>query len=168
MKKKHTFAAGSFALITALTATTSYAQGPSQDQFGELKVGAAIWNVMDDADRSAAHIAYIHTPLKDFYGIQPSALVIWADEGQHYYSLGAHKEFYRHGRFSTSVAFHAGLVDSPEELGDNIEFYSALGAQYQLSERWAVEAEIGHISNGGLGETNPGSEGITLSLRYNL
>ncbi|GGW93154.1 acyloxyacyl hydrolase [Alteromonas halophila] len=168
MKKKHTYAVGSFALITALTALPSYAQSQSQDKFGELKVGAAIWNVMDDADRSAAHVAYIHKPLKRFYGIQPSALVIWADEGQHYYSLGAHKELYRNGRFFTSIAFHAGLVDSPEELGDNVEFYSALSAHYQLTERWAVEAEIGHISNGGLGETNPGSEGITLSLRYKL
>ncbi|MBD3584187.1 acyloxyacyl hydrolase [Salinimonas sp. HHU 13199] len=136
--------------------------------WGEMKLGGAIWNIMDGADRNALHGAYILPPLSSLYSIQPSVLVIWADEGQHYFAAGLHKTFYQQGAFSTALAFHAGLVDSPEALGDNVEFYSALSARYQLSAQWATEIEIGHISNGGLGEKNPGSEGVVLSLRYSL
>ncbi len=146
----------------------SHTQAADTSHWGALKVGGAIWNIMDEADRKAFHGAYISPPISAVYNIQPSLLVIWADEGQHYFAAGVHKTFYQQGAFSTALAFHAGLVDSPEALGDNVEFYSALSARYQLSKRWATEVEIGHISNGGLGETNPGSEGVVLSLRYTL
>ena len=144
------------------------AQAADPSPLGEVKLGGAIWNVMDDADRNALHGAYIMPPVSSVYDIQPSVLVIWADEGQHYFAAGVHKKFYEQGAFTAALAFHAGLVDSPEALGDNVEFYSAISAQYQLTQQWAAEVEIGHISNGGLGEQNPGSEGVTLSLRYAL
>lgn len=147
---------------------SGHAQASQPQHVGEVKLGGAIWNLMDEADRNAVHGAFIYRPLSSFYNIQPSALIIWADEGQHYFAIGAHKGLYRQGKFSLSVAFHAGLVDSPEELGDNVEFYTALGAQYQLTRNWSAEVELGHISNGGLGENNPGSEGLTLSVRYVL
>ena len=148
--------------------TDSSAPKGTDNRLGEISLGAALWNALDDADRSAVHLAYLHRPLSRFYDIQPGFLVIYADEGQHYYSLGVHKQVYRYAAFSLSVSFHAGLVDSPEALGDNIEFYSALNAGYQLNTRWALALEVGHISNGGLGETNPGSEGLSLHVRYQL
>lgn len=151
-----------------VASTGSSALQQEENRLGEISLGAALWNVFDDADRSALHLAYLHRPLNQFYDIQPGFLIIYADEGQHYYSLGVHKQLYRYAAFSLSVSFHAGLVDSPEALGDNIEFYSALNAGYQLNTQWTLALEIGHISNGGLGETNPGSEGISLHVRYQL
>lgn len=130
----------------------------------ELKTGAAIWSLMDDADRSAIHIAYTLRPLDEHYGVRPTILMIWADEGQRYFAAGLAKDLYENGPWSVRFSFHAGLMDSAEELGDTMEFYSALSGRYHLDSDWAIEAEVGHISNGGLGDTNPGSESFVVSV----
>ena len=135
-------------------------------QGSELKAGAAVWNLFDDADRYALHVAYVHKPLESFYGIRPTVLLVNADQGQHYFAAGLAKDVYKYNDFSVRVAFHAGLVDESENLGDTIEFYSSLAGQYKLTDSFSIEAEIGHISNGGLGDTNPGSESLVLSAHY--
>ena len=135
-------------------------------QGSELKAGAAVWNLFDDADRYALHVAYVHKPLESFYGVRPTVLVVNADQGQHYFAAGLAKDVYQYNDFSVRVAFHAGLVDESENLGDTIEFYSSLAGQYKLTDSFSIEAEIGHISNGGLGDTNPGSESLVLSAHY--
>lgn len=134
----------------------------------ELKVGAAVWNLFDSADRHALHTAYIHKPLEDYYGLRPTVMLITADEGQHYFAVGAAKDVYAYGDFSVRVAFHAGIVDESEDLGDSIEFYSSLSAMYRLNQRVSLEAEVGHISNGGLGDINPGSESFVTSIHYHF
>ena len=47
-------------------------------------------------------------------------------------------------------------------------FYSSFSGLYKFTESLSLEAEIGHISNGGLGDTNPGSESFVLSAHYNF
>ncbi|WP_232363348.1 acyloxyacyl hydrolase [Alteromonas mediterranea] len=41
-----------------------------------------------------------------------------------------------------------------------------MAALYNVTDDVSLEAEIGHISNGGLGDTNPGSESFVLSGHY--
>ncbi|OJF67779.1 hypothetical protein BK026_02710 [Alteromonas sp. V450] len=137
-------------------------------QGSELKAGAAVWNLFDDADRYALHVAYVHKPLESFYGVRPTVLLVNADQGQHYFAAGLAKDVYEYNDFSIRVAFHAGIVDESENLGDTIEFYSSLSGLYKLSESLSLEAEVGHISNGGLGDTNPGSESFVLSAHYHF
>lgn len=157
-------------LAITLTAFLSVASFPISALPGdsELKVGAAVWNLFDSADRHALHTAYIHAPLQNYYNIRPTVLLITADEGQHYFAVGAAKDVYTHGDLSVRVAFHAGIVDESEDLGDSIEFYSSVSAMYRLNQRLSLEAEVGHISNGGLGDTNPGSESFVTSLHYHF
>jgi len=151
-------------LIFSLFAPKSYAL----PQGSELKAGAAVWNLFDDADRYAMHVAYIHKPLAQFYDLRPTVLLINADQGQHYFAAGIAKDIYRYKDFSIRAAFHAGIVDESENLGDTVEFYSSIAALYNVSELLSFEAEIGHISNGGLGDRNPGSESFVLSAHYHF
>lgn len=130
----------------------------------ELKGGAAIWSLMDEADRNAIHIAYTQQPIDDLFGVMPTILMVWGDEGQRYFAAGLAKDLYENGPWSIRFSFHTGVMDSAGELGDTVEFYSALAARYYVDKNWAVEAEVGHISNGGLGDTNPGSESFVISL----
>ncbi|MFZ8200687.1 acyloxyacyl hydrolase [Alteromonas portus] len=134
----------------------------------ELKAGPAVWNLFDDADRYALHVAYVHQSLESFYGVRPTVLLVNADQGQHYFAAGLAKDVYKYNDFSVRIAFHAGIVDESENLGDTIEFYSSLAGLYKFSESFSLEAEVGHISNGGLGDTNPGSESFVLSAHYHF
>jgi len=114
------------------------------------------------------HVAYIHKPIAQFYDLRPTVLLINADQGQHYFAAGIAKDIYRYKGFSIRAAFHAGIVDESENLGDTVEFYSSIAGLYNVSELLSFEAEIGHISNGGLGDRNPGSESFVLSAHYNF
>lgn len=154
------------ALSVATTLTTTTVSALPKGS--ELKVGGAVWNVFDEADRHALHTAYIHKPLQDYYGLRPTVLLVTADEGQHYFAAGVAKDVYQQGDFSIRVSFHAGIVDETEELGDSIEFYSSLSGLYKLNEYISLEAEIGHISNGGLGDINPGAESFVVSAHYHF
>ena len=156
----HKILASMFLSLTLFFTT----QLASANQDAEVKAGAAVWGLLDQADRQAFHLAYIHNPVAEWYGVRPTILVIWAENEHHYFSAGLVKQVWQQGRWSANIAFHAGVIDSSEELGDTIEFYSMVSGRYQIDPTWAVEAEVGHISNGGLGDTNPGSESFVLSL----
>lgn len=155
-------------LALALSLVSPFASLSTQalPQGTELKAGAAVWNLFDDADRYALHVAYVHKPLESFYGVRPTVLLVNADQGQHYFAAGLAKDVYQYNDFSVRVAFHAGIVDESKNLGDTIEFYSSLSGLYKISDTFSLEAEVGHISNGGLGDTNPGSESFVLSAHY--
>ena len=157
-------------LALALSLLSPFASLPTYalPQGTELKAGGAVWNLFDGADRNAVHVAYIHKPLESFYGVRPTVLLVNADQGQHYFAAGLAKDVYKYNDFSVRVAFHAGIVDESENLGDTIEFYSSFSGLYKFTESLSLEAEIGHISNGGLGDTNPGSESFVLSAHYNF
>ena len=66
-------------LLSSFTSLSTHAL----PQGSELKAGAAAWNVFDDVDRYAMHVAYIHKPLTSFYGLRPTVLLVNADKGQH-------------------------------------------------------------------------------------
>ncbi len=157
-------------LVLALSLLSLFASLSTQalPQGSELKAGAAVWNLFDDADRHALHVAYVHRPLKSFFGVRPTVLLVNADQGQHYFAAGLAKDVYKYNDFSLRVAFHAGIVDESENLGDTIEFYSSLAGLYMLTDSFSLEAEIGHISNGGLGDKNPGSESFVFSAHYHF
>ena len=155
-------------LVLALSVLSSFVSLSTYalPQGSELKAGAAVWNLFDDADRYALHVAYIHKPLESFFGLRPTVLLVNADQGQHYFAAGVAKDLYEYNDFFLRVAFHAGIVDESKNLGDTIEFYSSLSGHYKFTDSLSLEAEIGHISNGGLGDTNPGSESFVLSAQY--
>ncbi|WP_394220744.1 acyloxyacyl hydrolase [Alteromonas gracilis] len=160
--------AKTLALVLSLLTSSVSLTAQALPKGSDLKAGAAVWNLFDDADRHAIHVAYIHKPLDSFYGLRPTVLLVNANQGQHYFAAGLAKDVYKYNDFSVRVAFHAGIVDESENLGDTIEFYSSLSGLYKLSETFSLEAEIGHISNGGLGDTNPGSESFVLSALYHF
>lgn len=63
----------------------------------------------------------------------------------------------------------AGLyADNVEDLGGPVQFHSRLGISYALTPVWRVGASVGHISNAGLYDENPGIERVMLTLTHKL
>jgi len=130
----------------------------------QLAVGVGEWAIFDHAGPKALHLSYFH---RDFYTFTPALLLVVSDEGEQYAAVGVNKTFLSRQQFSLGIGFHAGYTDY-SSLGYDLEFYSNLHLDYQLSRKLTVRTEIGHISNGGLGDTNPGSESAVVSLIYSL
>lgn len=49
-----------------------------------------------------------------------------------------------------------------DDLGLDLEFYSFLEATHRLRNDVRLGLRVGHLSNGGLGRVNPGTENVTL------
>jgi hypothetical protein len=63
----------------------------------------------------------------------------------------------------------AGIyADNDVDLGGTVQFHSRLGLSYALSPAWRLGASVGHISNAGLYDDNPGIERVMIALTYGL
>jgi hypothetical protein len=65
------------------------------------------------------------------------------------------------------LGFSAGFAHESEKsraLDYDLEFYSRLFLTRQINVSNSLRLEFGHISNGGLDETNPGTEPLMLFL----
>lgn len=147
-----------FSLLLVCLAHTSplYAAEHSS----QLAVGVAEWGVFDGSGAEGLHLSYIH---REKYGFHPVLLVAVTNDDEQYVALGLNKPLLQGLGLSLGVGFHAGFTDY-SKLGYKAEFYSNLHLDYRHSPTLAFRAEFGHISNGGLGDTNPGSEAIVVSV----
>ena len=74
----------------------------------------------------------------------------------------------RVGRLTLVPSFGPGLYHrgSGIDLGHVLEFRSQLEVAYRLGERSRIGLSLAHMSNAGIGDTNPGTE--TITLHYSL
>lgn len=54
------------------------------------------------------------------------------------------------------------------DLGDTLEVRSLIGLGYEFNDSYSLSLGLSHMSNGGLGSTNPGSNALSLRLRARL
>ena len=68
------------------------------------------------------------------------------------------------------VAYHEIIKVLPtvKDLGYDVEFYSQLRLDYRLASNARVGLGVGHISNAGIGDKNPGAETAYLSYRFDF
>ena len=50
------------------------------------------------------------------------------------------------------------------DLGSDLEFRSLLGLGYRFASGWSVSAAASHLSNAGIGRTNPGVTAATIRV----
>ncbi len=131
-----------------------------------LSLGTGVFGVLD-SDTTGMVAAMLEGPMiQSIWGIRPTLLGFALERSSYYVGVGGHKEFalnadWRWGIASGFGYYHRGA--KRHDLGYDLEFFSRISLSYWLSEKNALRAEFGHISNANLGKYNPGSETLTLS-----
>ena len=133
-----------------------------------ITIGAGVWALFDNQDISALHLSYESQGVAELYDIQPGLLWISAEGGESYFAFGVTKRFEISDHFNWGIGSNIGFMDHSDVLGHKIEFYTRLLFEYEVSERSVVSLEVGHISNAGFGDINPGSESLVLSYSQRL
>ena len=100
------------------------------------------------------------------YAIRPAAGVVSAENDASYLFLGLRRDFYVSEQWLFTGSFDAGYFEERDELnlGLELEFRSGLEVAYQFGNRYRIGVALYHLSNGGFGSRNPGTESIVLSL----
>ena len=98
--------------------------------------------------------------------IRPSAGVVNAENDASYYFLGLRRDFRLSQHFLATASFDAGYFEERNELklGLQMEFRTGAELSYRFANDYRVGLAMYHLSNGGFGDRNPGTESIVLSL----
>lgn len=98
--------------------------------------------------------------------IRPSVGVVNAENDASYYFLGLRRDFRLSQHVLATASFDAGYFEERNELKLGLQMEFRTGAE--LSYRFANDHSLGlamyHLSNGGFGDRNPGTESIVLCL----
>jgi hypothetical protein len=63
----------------------------------------------------------------------------------------------------------AGLyAENATDLGGPVAFHSRIGVSYAVTPVWRAGVSLGHISNAGIYDENPGIERVMVTLGYSL
>ena len=135
---------------------------PRDHRFG---AGFSVWGLGDDFDKGTIKLTYEFGEIERFWDIRVVASVFSDDSGNYYISAGPLKEFSFNQNWSWGIGGEAGYF-SGDVLGNEIEFYSRILLNYHLSEASFLRPEIGHISNAGFGDRNPGSENVAITYSW--
>ncbi|MEF8942513.1 MAG: acyloxyacyl hydrolase [Desulfohalobiaceae bacterium] len=154
-------------LAVALPLFSAPAYGQMDSYLG---IGAGVFNVMDS--NSGVYGLIDYRPPFGIYGIGTWITLSATEDQAGYFSAGILKDFYLSKSFVLTPSFGIGIYNRAEEelvLGHPVEFRSALKLSYELEDKSRIGVRFGHVSNADLGETNPGSEFLSLiySIHFN-
>ncbi len=121
---------------------------------------------ISDSGSALAQVEYRFNT--DWSGFRPRAGLFVAEDSVAYVYGGVGYPFAINEQWSLTPSVSAGYYNqgAGKDLGFELEFYSQLRLEYQLSSDAKVGLGIGHISNASIGDRNPGAE--TLYLSYSI
>ena len=128
-----------------------------------ITIGAGGFDVNDNETSGQFEVqARLNTRLWIF---KPQVGMFFTTAAGFYAYLGIMTDVFFGGRFVMSPSFAAGLNHEGEgkQLGGSIEFRSAIELAYRFEDRSRLGIQVGHLSNAGIYEENPGTEFAILN-----
>jgi lipid A 3-O-deacylase len=100
--------------------------------------------------------------------LQPWLGAGWATDGAVFVAAGVAHTWQLGRDWNVGAGFGPGYYDRHEglDLGSRMEFYSFVELTRQIRTGQNIVVRLAHISNGGLADSNPGTE--LLSLGYSI
>ncbi len=148
--------------LTAVLALACFANPAHADKrFG---IGISQWGLADSFDITTVKLGFEFPEMEKVWGIRIGLNGFYNDDA-YYVSVGWLKEWNINPKWSWGLAGDAGYF-SGDVLGNELEFYTRGVLNYHLSESGFLRGEIGHISNAGFGDKNPGSENVAITYNW--
>ena len=127
--------------------------------------------VHDDEDYAAAdmRLEYRAGTTDLFWNIHPWGGLELTSDGSIWGGVGLYRDFRVGKRIVVTPNFGAGLYaqgGSDLDLGGTLEFRSQIETAYEFDDQSRVGVALGHISNASTGDSNPGTE--ILSVYYHI
>ena len=149
-------------LIAGLLSTQLYAGE------GALTMALGEFNIGQSGSTAMAQLEYRFAP--DWYGFRPQAGLFVTKDSASYWYVGAGYPYAINDNWTVTPSISAGYYNNgaDKDMGCDVEFYSQLLLEYRLHNGASVGLGIGHISNAGIGDFNPGAETAYLGYRINF
>jgi len=152
-----------------------YSGSQFENPYANLALNLSRYNTFEQGGDSDPQTSFgleliFNKPLTK-YDLLPSAGLMRTSTGSHYIFGSITKANYFTPRLFLNISFGGGAYfysDNADEvdLGHVIEFRTAVGLHFEFLNKSRLGLEFFHLSNAGIGESNPGSE--VLSLAYSV
>jgi len=152
-----------FLFIILLILLNATPQAVASD--ARVGIGAGIFDTLDDRDTLTGSLILEAKPLSGIWALRPTMQLLVIDDSGYYLGVGILKDFFINKDWICGLGFSAGGAHESEEskaLDYDLEFYSRVFLTRQINVNNSLRLEFGHISNGGLDDTNPGTEPLML------
>lgn len=154
----------SAAALCAAALTSAQAQDTLQDDPDFISLGAGYFDFNRQKDEGGEFRAEYRSDYK-LWVFKPFAAIDYSTTGQGFAGAGVLVDIYFGRRFVLTPSFapHYYWGDNKKlDLGYALEFRSQLEAAYRFDDRSRLGMAIGHYSNASLGDSNPGTEFLTV------
>ncbi len=157
MRKFSTLTACALAMVLAFAAPAA------ADDPDFMVVGAGWYDWNDNEDAVDFRVEY-RSNYKMLGVVKPWLGVEGTSDGALYGAGGVLVDIYFGRRWVFTPSFGAGYYadGSGKDLGHDIEFRSQLEIGYRFDDRSRISLAVSHLSNAGLGDSNPGTEVATI------
>lgn len=132
-----------------------------------LVVGGGMSGVFDDQKSIIGMVEFqpeFHVgPLGTWIGVQ-------ASDQEYYLGAGLLYDWYVTEHIFITPSFGAGVYGEHHgiDLGSTLEFRSGIECGYDMKDSGRISVGFWHLSNSGLGDTNPGTEIVALRYAFPL
>ena len=159
-------------LIASLLLLAALASPAAAQEQAHLVVGAGVTGFARHNDRVRETTEFASVEYRGtrnlWRGVRPLAGLWVTTHGAAYVHAGLYRDFDLNSRWTATLHFSGGGFARRDgmDLGDTIEFQSGVDLFYRTHDGWRWGMTLRHISNGGLADSNPGTEnlGIVLAL----
>jgi lipid A 3-O-deacylase len=153
------------AMLELVSACPVLAQPPrSVDDRATLDLSAGAFGIFDHASEPFRFsVEYRWRPFGR-WALAPGLGVTVAEGGANFAYGDLHKDFWLGRQWLLTASFGAGLFHDGGgvHLGNELEFQSGLEISRMFRDRFRIGVAFYHLSNGGLGHKNPGTEVAVL------
>lgn len=157
---------GVLIFVVGTAAPVAWAEAPTHSNERpriELYGGAA--EILDEGENPwNVGLSYIWRPMGR-WGIAPGVGAMYAEHDASAFYGELHKDFWLGRQWVVTPHFAAGVYHhgSGVELGNELEFREGVVLSW-VGPRYRLGIGLYHASNGGLGESNPGTEVLEVVL----
>lgn len=100
------------------------------------------------------------------WNTRPAIGFVTAGDDSNYLYGGLRRDFYFGDKLALTAGFDIGFLHNGQQLrlGNELEFRTLIDLGYLFTNGWRAIVGVHHISNAGLGNNNPGTNDVVLSL----
>lgn len=165
-----------FRFLTCLTALIALYAGSAHGGREELVEGSALQGnlgalgKLDGSDYEArAGLDYVFPAMTDWQ-LRPSIGGMVTENEAYFLGIAVRRDFFINEHWVITPSFGPGVFEESDitQLGNELEFRTGLELGYRSEGGLRSGLLLQHLSNAGLGDTNPGRETLSLFVQMPL
>ncbi|WP_417510737.1 acyloxyacyl hydrolase [Methylophaga sp.] len=138
------------------------------EQESQIALSLGAFEVFDDNTAAEVGVEYRFAPQSSLFGLIPTLGTTLTSDGGYWGYAGVRYDIYLNANWILTPNFAIAAYEQGGgvDLGYDMEFRTGAELAYQFNDKSRLGLGLYHLSNGNIGENNPGAESLILSYSF--